>query len=226
MRKVNTEDRDVILNFRFDFYEAIKIERFMRRHGYTSRSQLLRDALLKDRFTTTILAPVSELEYLTDLFDAIELMRKQVTRAIANTLQIVDRFKYYATLDILTCGPFEYAYLDYRGQHKDILDRAILLVEELMGIYAAAGKIFLDKRIMKNEEDMTEIKINPKALRHEYLAAGTTVSRKIEIIRALYRAGYTSLIPTDDIDLINKLFEAKQRHIQKHEDFVDKLMER
>lgn len=153
-------------------------------------------------------------------------MRKQVVRIAVNAQQIVERFTYYSFLDRLLNGVFGYSHYPHNKQCVDILNSALLLMEGIWIIYESAANLFLDEKIMKKEEDMTDIKINPKALRHEYLANGTSVSRKIEIIRTLYMAGFMNLIPTEDQMLYKTLYEAKQRHAKKHEDFVDKLMER
>ena len=224
MKPDHRESRDVILNFRFNFSEAVKREQYMRRHGYTSRSQLLRDALMKKEFTTYITAPPSDVESLTELFDALETIRIQVFKSLSNTLQIIGRFSYFAFLDDLLDGVFLY---DIRGrvlQMEGILKAATSLVDGLFALYDEAGNLFLDERIMKKEDEMKDEKTTPLALRREYLAAGTTVSRKLEIIRTLYRDGYQSLIPTDDKALIESLVEARKRHERLSQELKSKIL--
>lgn len=212
MNGTGNNKREVMLNCRFDFSEAMKIEKFMHRHGYTNRSQLIRDALLKDRFTTYIHSEITDIESAIDLFEALENVRKQVNRVVSNTIQVAKKFEYFTFLDRLLSGIFDFDINKHNQAKREILIPAVTLIGEFVSLCNAAGPVFLDERIMKNEIDMTTEIQDPAALRLEYKASGTTVERKLEIIRTLFNDGHRNYIPTPDKELYTKLFKARWTH--------------
>lgn len=212
MRNSKSEKRERVLNFRFSMEEDIRLTQYMHRFGYTSISQMLRDAAIKKRFTQYISPPAPEIYNLILLFDALEAMRMKVKTVAVNTVQILRRFEYFHFLSRMFNGLFQFNCEGNTYNQLIILNDFYHVMVEMSEIIENCKPIFFDEKIMANTSSRTILKIDPIALRREYNRPETEPWRKLEIIRTLYMNGLTSYIPEEDKVLYRQLVDARERH--------------
>lgn len=212
-KRILNDNKDLILNIRFSAEDNCKINALMHKYGYESRSDMIRDAIFHKRFVRHENA--GNASAICDsllLVSTMEELGRQLYKIAVNTKQILHRFDYFAYLNKIFNGIFDFMPVKRLRDEFIILDSfnnalaAFLVIQELV------CAIINDERIMKNTKNPNDEQLSNIELRSELNSRNTPVERKLQIIRILFDRGKCLLM--EEVDR-NLYYELCQRKLQR-----------
>lgn len=202
-----SEIKSVVLNIRFSEDEDYKLDLFMRRNGYDSRSEMLRDAIIHGCFikhATTEQLPL--LHSVLAVYEGLVKMEKQLHKIGVNTKQIIRRYEYFACIGTQTNDRIGLSRRLADVEVHDILASLCLVLVDFMTLCKLFNDILQDESILELSDNTRDCNASMEELRREFSSKKASVERKVQILRVLFERAEFMNFPEADSDFYCELF--------------------
>lgn len=214
--RIAKEIRSVVLNFRFSDDEDYKLELFMRRNGYCCRSEMLRDAILYGGFIKHAMAEqLPALHSVLALYEGLVKMEKQLYKIGVNTKQIIRRYEYFASVRTRTNDKIGLSRLFTNVVVHDVLASLCCVLADFSALCGLFNKILQDKSILELSDNTRDCSASMEELRSEFSSKKTSVERKVQILRILFKRADCLNFPDADRDFYYEFFAAEKAYEEK-----------